>query len=131
MGGRPGPLGGVKPTAEPADHPCMAKERSTAPAGWYADPLRSGHVRYWDGLDWTGHVEPAGHPSALARRGPPPDQEPTEAPPTAAGRPRRGPPVAGHVTATGQQAVEPRADTSDRSSATPALHLHVGRPVPR
>ncbi len=60
----------------------MAKERSTAPAGWYEDPLGDGHVRYWDGLDWTGHVEPAGHPSAMARLGPPPGLGPAEGFPT-------------------------------------------------
>jgi hypothetical protein len=27
-----------------------------APAGWYADPWKTGKARYWDGLRWTNLV---------------------------------------------------------------------------
>jgi hypothetical protein len=28
------------------------------PAGWYADPVTAGIVRYWDGTAWTEHTAP-------------------------------------------------------------------------
>jgi len=34
-----------------------------APAGWYADPLRRGEMRYWDGSQWTAHVARGGEAS--------------------------------------------------------------------
>jgi hypothetical protein len=34
----------------------------TAPPGWYADPWREAPVRYWDGSDWTHHVQPRPEP---------------------------------------------------------------------
>jgi hypothetical protein len=27
-------------------------------AGWYPDPEVPGHVRYWDGAQWTDHRQP-------------------------------------------------------------------------
>jgi len=32
----------------------------TTPANWYPDPQDSSQLRYWDGLNWTEHVAPAG-----------------------------------------------------------------------
>jgi Protein of unknown function (DUF2510) len=29
-----------------------------APAGWYVDPKTSMHLRWWSGLEWTGHIAP-------------------------------------------------------------------------
>ncbi|WOH20569.1 DUF4041 domain-containing protein [Paenarthrobacter sp. GOM3] len=31
----------------------------SVPAGWYTDPHEASLVRYWDGLRWTNHVQPA------------------------------------------------------------------------
>lgn len=31
----------------------------SVPAGWYTDPQNTSFVRYWDGLQWTDHVQPA------------------------------------------------------------------------
>jgi hypothetical protein len=31
---------------------------SPAPAGWYADPSGLPALRWWDGQDWTSHVQP-------------------------------------------------------------------------
>ena len=31
--------------------------RSSAPAGWYRDPLGVAQLRWWDGLSWTDHTE--------------------------------------------------------------------------
>lgn len=31
----------------------------SVPAGWYTDPQEASLVRYWDGLRWTDHVQPA------------------------------------------------------------------------
>lgn len=31
---------------------------SAAPANWYPDPQQPGMVRYWDGAQWTEHVQP-------------------------------------------------------------------------
>ena len=30
---------------------------SSAPAGWYRDPLGLAQLRWWDGLSWTDHTE--------------------------------------------------------------------------
>lgn len=27
------------------------------PAGWYPDPHRQAAVRWWDGSQWTGHID--------------------------------------------------------------------------
>jgi hypothetical protein len=34
-------------------------DTTTVPAGWYADPTGDRGQRWWDGLHWTGHVQPA------------------------------------------------------------------------
>ncbi len=35
-----------------------AQEASQVPAGWYPDPSGGGGQRYWDGVQWTEHVDP-------------------------------------------------------------------------
>ncbi|MDQ6873913.1 MAG: DUF2510 domain-containing protein [Actinomycetota bacterium] len=44
-------------------------------AGWYADPESSGQQRYWDGRQWTAHVQanPSGYavPAVRPVAGPP------------------------------------------------------------
>lgn len=51
------------------DHP------SSVPAGWYADPGRSGGWRYWDGAAWTSHTAGVTNPQQAT--------SPTSAPPPA------------------------------------------------
>lgn len=34
----------------------MSGEQAPAPPGWYADPLRAGGWRWWDGTGWTTHA---------------------------------------------------------------------------
>jgi DNA polymerase-3 subunit epsilon len=48
----PGGAARSPPTGETAPEPL---DRS-APAGWYADPAGQPCFRYWDGVQWTGHV---------------------------------------------------------------------------
>ena len=37
---------------------------SAAPAGWHPDPANpSGAVRWWNGISWTDHVQPAAAPA--------------------------------------------------------------------
>lgn len=37
----------------------MDGQRGTrTPAGWYHDPQDPGHMRYWDGRQWTDHRAP-------------------------------------------------------------------------
>lgn len=43
------------------------------PAGWYDDPMQPGVARWWDGTQWTDHVQMLPAPS------PPPAPEPTQA----------------------------------------------------
>lgn len=33
---------------------------TSTPAGWFPDPNMPGQLRYWDGADWTAHVQPGG-----------------------------------------------------------------------
>ncbi|MEV6305853.1 DUF2510 domain-containing protein [Actinoplanes sp. NPDC051861] len=40
---------------------------TTIPAGWYADPSGVRGQRWWDGLRWTGHVQPPPFEMSLAR----------------------------------------------------------------
>ncbi len=37
-------------------------DQSTTPAGWYADPAGSGGKRWWDGVQWTTHMQAAAPP---------------------------------------------------------------------
>jgi Protein of unknown function (DUF2510) len=30
-----------------------SEARPSPPPGWYADPYLDGHLRWWDGTDWT------------------------------------------------------------------------------
>jgi hypothetical protein len=36
-----------------------AQSGASAPPAWYPDPEYPGHVRYWDGAQWTDHRQPA------------------------------------------------------------------------
>jgi len=38
------------------------------PPGWYPDPAGSGGVRWWDGQDWTDHVQQAQAPAPQTQR---------------------------------------------------------------
>lgn len=49
------------------------------PPGWYQDPQGGGR-RYWDGQQWTDHVEPASAPEAPTTPPPPPGPQPGAAP---------------------------------------------------
>ncbi|TAL41136.1 MAG: DUF2510 domain-containing protein [Salinibacterium sp.] len=43
--------------------------QTTPPAGWFADPRSSEHMRWWDGTQWTAHTQPrpqAAPPAAVA-----------------------------------------------------------------
>jgi hypothetical protein len=44
---------GYQAAAQPAPVP------QPPPAGWYEDAQRPGFVRWWDGVTWTEHVQPA------------------------------------------------------------------------
>jgi hypothetical protein len=45
-----------------AEDELLGTRRPAAPAGWYDDG--SGQLRWWDGHQWTGHLETAGAPPA-------------------------------------------------------------------
>ena len=34
-----------------------SENTSSAPAGWYCDPLALAQLRWWNGLSWTNHTE--------------------------------------------------------------------------
>lgn len=53
------------------------------PAGWQPDPSVPGQLRYWDGTQWTQHVQPAATPPAGATPPTPPPPAPTTPPPPA------------------------------------------------
>ncbi|MCP2369790.1 hypothetical protein BJ978_000466 [Agromyces terreus] len=65
----------------------------SSPPAWYPDPAGSGHLRYWDGTQWTEHLAPM--PVAALAPAPAPEPEPAPIPapsaaPSATGRARRG-----------------------------------------
>lgn len=39
---------------------------TSTPPNWYPDPQNSAFVRWWDGVQWTNHVQPAQPPAAPA-----------------------------------------------------------------
>lgn len=39
---------------------------TTPPAGWYPDPSEPSVVRWWDGTQWTHHVQPAPQPEPVS-----------------------------------------------------------------
>jgi hypothetical protein len=41
----------------------VATGRPQYPASWQTDPWVPGQLRYWDGIQWTGHVAPATPPA--------------------------------------------------------------------
>jgi hypothetical protein len=43
---------------ETADRDPREHARPDPPAGWYADPAEESSLRWWDGENWTGDVEP-------------------------------------------------------------------------
>jgi hypothetical protein len=49
------------------DYPMsLAVENDLAPFGWYPDPANSGMLRWWNGRQWTDHLEyprPEVHPA--------------------------------------------------------------------
>lgn len=71
----------------------------TTPAGWYQDPAGDPSLlRYWDGAQWTEHVQPAEPqaappPPAAEPTPPPPAPEPTPAPPAPSADPTPPPPA--------------------------------------
>ncbi|NEM91688.1 DUF2510 domain-containing protein [Galbitalea soli] len=52
----------------------LALTDTVAPFGWYPDPAGSGMLRWWDGAQWTDHLEyprPEIHSAAgIAKREP-------------------------------------------------------------
>lgn len=51
----------------------MEGHTMTTPAGWYDDPMTPGGKRYWDGMQWTEHVQA---PPAPVPGAPPPAPDP-------------------------------------------------------
>jgi hypothetical protein len=39
---------------------------TTPAAGWYPDPAGSSNARWWDGVTWTEHLQPAAAPASPA-----------------------------------------------------------------
>ena len=44
---------------------------SSPPAGWYPDPAEPSVIRWWDGAQWTHHLQPAPHAADPVPAGPP------------------------------------------------------------
>lgn len=40
-----------------------AMKPQTTPANWYPDPGNPGYIRWWDGSQWTAHVQPSTPPT--------------------------------------------------------------------
>ncbi len=41
---------------------------TTPPAGWYPDPAETSVIRWWDGNQWTSHLQPAPHTAEESSR---------------------------------------------------------------
>jgi hypothetical protein len=48
-------------------HEITIETQSTTPAGWYADPAGSGGKRWWDGVQWTTHLQAAAPPQVAVQ----------------------------------------------------------------
>jgi uncharacterized protein YxjI len=68
------------------------------PPGWYPDPAGSGGTRWWNGMDWTDHVQHAAPPPAPAPPPPPVAQATIPPPPP-------GPPAQGRAVSLYDQSV--------------------------
>lgn len=55
----------------------MYSEGATVPAGWYPDPTQENTQRYWDGAQWTQHVQPKLGPPPTTQQYPA-DQNPAQ-----------------------------------------------------
>jgi hypothetical protein len=105
-------------------------------AAWYPDPTGPGHMRFWDGSQWTEQVMPAPVPVAVPAGGAPtpvPLPEPPAAPaPTTTPvdeTDTEGAPMKPGVAAHNVEAAIPRAaDLVDDTPPTPAS-ASVPRPV--
>ena len=53
-------------------------EQSTTPAGWYNDPAGSAAKRWWDGVQWTAHMQAATPPAPAQPQFPPQPQFPAQ-----------------------------------------------------
>lgn len=62
----------------------MADQTGQPPAGWYDDPSTPGQQRWWDGSQWTAHLQPR-------YEAPPPPPAPSASPPPPSG-PNHGQP---------------------------------------
>jgi Protein of unknown function (DUF2510) len=74
--------GGEIPLWNPCGGEEITIETQSTPAGWYTDPAGSGGKRWWDGVQWTAHLQ------ALTPPPPPPVvQEPQRVDPYSAANP--------------------------------------------
>ncbi len=75
----------------------MSSEGTTIAAGWYRDPSMANTQRYWDGNQWTEHVQPLPEPGPQAFQGQTP-VDPTQQYPSAPAPPPAAPPKSGMST---------------------------------